>query len=118
MAYKHLELKDRGEVVVAYLLFGSILDQTVIDQVGTELQAAALEASGTRKLLLNFQNVQHMSSAMLGKLMFLHKRCKADKIKLKMCGLSASIMEVFSITKLTKLFDIQKDEASAIAAFG
>ena len=117
MAYKHLELKDRGEVVVAYLLFGSILDQTVIDQVGTELQAAALEASGTRKLLLNFQNVQHMSSAMLGKLMFLHKRCKADKIKLKLCHIAKNPLEVFQITRLDKLFEIHKDSTTAIAAF-
>jgi anti-sigma B factor antagonist len=116
--YKQLELKDRGEVVVAYLKPGSILDQKLIDQIGSELDAAAFEASGVRKLLINFQSVQYMSSAMLGKLVSLNKRCKTDKVKLKFCGISANVMEVFEITRLVKIFDIQKDESAALAAFG
>lgn len=118
MEYSHLDLKDRRDVVVAYLKTGSILEQTMIEKIGGELQAAALEAAGVRKLLLNFQSVQFMSSAMLGKLVLLHKRCKADKIKLKFCGISKSVMEVFEITRLTKIFDIAKDEDSALQAFG
>lgn len=115
--FKHLVLKDRGEVVVASLKSGTIIDQNIIEQIGAELQHAALEASGTRKLLLSFEHVQHMSSAMLGKLMMLHKRCKADKIKLKFCAISSNLMEVFTITNLTRIFDIQKDEACAVDAF-
>jgi anti-sigma B factor antagonist len=115
--YEHLDLMDRGEVVVAHLRAGSILEQGMIDKIGKELEAAAFEASGTRKLLINFQQVQFMSSAMLGKLVQLHKKCKADKVKLKFCGISSKVMEVFEITKLTKIFDIQKDEPAAIAAF-
>ncbi len=118
MEYSHLDLKDRRDVVVAYVKTGSILEQTMIEKIGTELQGAALEASGVRKLLLNFQAVQFMSSAMLGKLVLLHKRCKADKIKLKFCSITSSVMEVFEITRLTKIFDIQKDEAAALESFG
>jgi anti-sigma B factor antagonist len=118
MDYKHLEFKDRDNVVVANLKVGTILDQSLIERIGAELQAAALEAAATRKLVLNFQQVQFMSSAMLGKLVLLQKKCKNDKIVLKMCNISANVMEVFTITKLNKLFDIVKDESTAVGAFG
>ena len=118
MDYKHLDFKDRDDVVVANLKLGTILDQSLIERIGTELQAAALEAAGTRKLVLNFQQVQFMSSAMLGKLVLLQKKCKGDKIVLKFCGISPNVMEVFTITKLNKLFEIVKDETTAVGSFG
>ncbi len=117
MNYKHVELVDRGEVLLTRFKQASILDQAVIDQIGAELMQTALEASGNRKLLLDFQIVNFMSSAMIGKLLQLHKRCKADKIKLKMCSISNNLMEVFKITQLNKLFEIYADEAAGVAAF-
>jgi anti-anti-sigma factor len=118
VAYGQLRLTDQGEVLVVSFVTGTLVDQAVIEQIGKELLDAALEASGNHKLLLNFHGVKFMSSAMLGKLMPLHKRCKADKIKLKMCNITPNVMEVFQITKLNKLFDICGSEADAVAAFG
>ena len=116
--YSQLQLVDRGEVLTVYFKQSSIIDQLVINKIGEELSEVALEAAGNSKLLLNFQTVKFMASAMLGKLLQLHKRCKNDKIKLKMCGIPPEIMEVFKITQLHKVFDIQKDEPTAIDSFG
>ncbi len=63
-------------MLVVSLLAGTLIDQNVIDETGKELLDAAFEACGNHKLVVNF-----MSSAMLGKLMPLHKRCKIDKTK-------------------------------------
>jgi stage II sporulation protein AA (anti-sigma F factor antagonist) len=115
--YTYIELQDAGEVLVVSFNQASILDQMVIDQIGREFDQAGLEASGNRKLLLNFQTVEYMSSAMLGKLIQLHKRCKADKIKLKLCGIAKNPLDVFKITKLDKLFEIHKDAPTALATF-
>jgi anti-sigma B factor antagonist len=117
MQYEHLTLRDRGDVLAVYFKQDSILDQQVIDQIGHEFDRIALEAGSCRKVLLNFEHVKFMSSAMIGKLLTLNKRCTADKIKLKLANVSPNLMEVFKITKLTKLFDIQSDEAAAMAAF-
>ena len=94
------------------------MDQNLIDETGQELLQAAFEACGNHKLVVNFQAVKFMSSAMLGKLMPLHKRCKADKTKLKLCSICPNLMEVFKITNLNKLFEISATEADAVAAFG
>ena len=118
LQYTYLDLKDAGEVLVARFKQASILDQAVIDEIAREFDQAQLEASGNRKLLLDFQAVEYMSSAMLGKLIQLHKRCKADKIKLKLCNISKNPLEVFNITRLDKLFEIHKDVPTALATFG
>lgn len=115
--YIHLDLKDSGEVLVVNFNQTSILDQAVIDQIGQEFEHVALEASGERKLLLNFAKVEYMSSAMLGKLIQLHRKCKADKIKLKLCNIAKNPLDVFKITKLDKLFEVHKDTAAALATF-
>jgi anti-sigma B factor antagonist len=115
--YTFLELEDAGEVLVVRFNQASILDQSVIDQIGRELEQAALEGSGNKKLLINFHAVEYMSSAMLGKLIQLHRRCKADKIKLKFCGIAKNPLDVFKITKLDKLFEIHKDVSTALATY-
>jgi anti-sigma B factor antagonist len=115
--YTFLDLKDAGEVLVVRFKQASILDQVVIDQIGREFEQVGLEASGNRKLLLDFHTVEFMSSAMLGKLIQLNKRCKVDKIKLKLCGIAKNPLDVFKITKLDKLFEIHKDALAAVASF-
>ncbi len=117
MQYQQLILQDRGDVLAVYFKPDSILDQSVIDQIGHEFDRVALEAAACRKVLLNFKNVKFMSSSMIGKLLVLNKKCTADKIKLKLCNVQPSLIEVFKITKLNKVFDIQDDEATALAAF-
>lgn len=117
MNYTHLRLQDHGEVLIAYFQIATITDQSLIEQIGNEFNDVAMEASGNRKLIVNFQGVKFMSSAMLGKLLPLNKRCKTDKIKLKLCNLSPNLMEVFKILNLTKVFDICGTESEAIAAF-
>jgi anti-sigma B factor antagonist len=47
----------------------------------------------------------------------LDKKVKAAKGKMRLCNLRPEIYEVFSITKLDKLFDLTADEADALAPF-
>jgi len=115
--YTYLSLQDAGDVLLVAFLQASILDQAVIDQIAREFGQVELEAASNRKLLLDFRAVEYMSSAMLGKLIQLHKRCKIGKIKLKLCGISKNPLDVFQITRLDKLFEIHKDTAAALAAF-
>ncbi|MDC0937050.1 STAS domain-containing protein [Pirellulales bacterium] len=49
----------------------------------------------------------------MGKLVQLQKKSKEFKVKLKLSSISPDIYEVFKITKLHKVFDIEKDEAAA-----
>ncbi len=105
-----------GEVLVVGFLDSKILDSQRIEQVGRELQDIVPGAIH-KKLLLNFNGVSFMSSAMITKLVMLNKTCKAQSVNLKFCEVSPNVLEVFKITKLNKLFDIQGEEDKALASF-
>jgi anti-sigma B factor antagonist len=68
-------------------------------------------------VLLNFVDVEFLSSAALGKLITLDKKVKAAGGKLKLCNIRPQIYEVFAITKLNKLFEIKDNQDEAVAAF-
>ena len=113
-----LKIRETDDIVVAYLAEAKILDEAKIQKIGDELVAAAEQASRGKKLVISFRGVGYMSSAMIGKLVLLNKRCKKDGIDLKLCDIAANVAEVFKIMKLNKVFDIYKTEEKAIKAFG
>jgi len=108
--------QQNGEILVVGFTDSKILDNQRIEQVGKELQSVVEQATD-KKLLLNFRGVSFMSSAMITKLVMLNKRCKTQGVSLKFCEVSPNVMEVFKITKLNKLFDIQSEEERAVASF-
>jgi anti-anti-sigma factor len=114
----HLNIVERQDVVMVTFNNVKILDESVIRQIGGEFDKLTTEAAAERKLLLNFDRVTFMSSAMIGQIMKLYKQSKADGIALKLCSIEPTIMEVFKITRLDKLLDIRKTEADALASFG
>ena len=114
-ALKTIEDKEH-DLLMVYFTEAKILDDAVIQAIGKELMEATTRAVGG-KILLNFTGVGFMSSAMIGKIILLNKKCKNDKINLKLCGIADNVMEVFKIMRLPKVLDIYPDEAKAIAAF-
>jgi anti-anti-sigma factor len=93
-----------------------ILDETKLEQVARDL-LEVLNKTTEERVILDFRNVKFMSSSMLGKLVLVHKKATEFKAKLKLCSIDPEIRQVFKITKLDKLFDIEPDEAAARAAF-
>jgi anti-sigma B factor antagonist len=93
-----------------------ILDETKLEELGREL-IETLNKTTEERVILDFRNVKFMSSSMLGKLVQVHKKAGEFKVKMKLCSIDPEIRQVFKITKLDKLFDIESDEASARAAF-
>jgi anti-sigma B factor antagonist len=76
-----------------------------------------LGKTNEQQVILDFTPVKFMASSMLSKLVALNKKCQEFKVKLKLCGVSPDIMQVFKITKLNKVFDIQSDEPTARKSF-
>jgi len=68
-------------------------------------------------LVLDFCNVEFLSSAVLGLLIRVSKHVHECNGKIRLCNINPKIYEVFRITQLTKVFDIQKDIDDALASF-
>ena len=90
-----------------------ILDETNIQEIGQEL-FDLVDEEGARNLVLNFESVEYLSSAALGKLITLNKKVRQADGQLKLCAIKPPIFEVFVITKLNKLFDIYETQAAAL----
>jgi len=101
--------RNEGDVLLAYFQDVRITDESRINGLGQELMEL-INSSDHEKIVLNFQNVSFMSSAMIGKLVLFGKQCKTAKIKLRMCNINDNVEEVFSLMKLGKVFDIDKTE--------
>jgi anti-sigma B factor antagonist len=93
-----------------------ILDETKLEQLSRDL-LEMLNKTTEERVTLDFRKVKFMSSSMLGKLIQVHKKAGEFKVKLKFCSIDPEIRQVFKITKLDKIFDIEADEAAARAAF-
>lgn len=113
---RRLEVEDLGDVTVVSFTDRKILDEANIQIIGEQL-FSLVEELGRRKVLLNFGNVEYLSSAALGKLITLNKKLQTANGKLILCNISPTIYEVFEITKLNKLLAICKDEQEALQKF-
>jgi anti-sigma B factor antagonist len=113
---RRLEVEHIGDVTVVNFVDRKILDEQNIQVIGDQL-FGLVEQEGLRKLLLNFGNVEYLSSAALGKLITLNKKLQAVGGRLILCNIDPQIHEVFEITKLDKFFNIQKEEQAALQAF-
>lgn len=113
---RKLEVEDIGDVTVVNFVDRKILDEQNIQLIGEQLFSLVDEA-GRRKLLLNFGNVEYLSSAALAKLITLNKKLHQAGGRLILCNISDQIYEVFEITRLNKLFNIHREEQEALQAF-
>ena len=116
MANERLQISTEGNVTVARFTDHKILDEANIQQLGEEL--SELVTSGQHnKLLLNFERVEFLSSAALGKLISVKKKASQSETALKLCSIRPEIFEVFKITNLDQVFDIADDQDGALGSF-
>lgn len=113
---RRLEVEQIGDVTVVQFVDRKILDEQNIQTIGEQL-FGLVDEEGWKQILLNFANVEYLSSAALGKLITLNKKVQQAGGKLVLCGISPQIIEVFEITKLDKFFKIMKDEQKALQSF-
>jgi anti-sigma B factor antagonist len=113
---RRLEVEDMGDIAVVNFVDKKILDEQNIQMIGDDL-FRLVDELGRKKVLLNFQNVEFMSSAALGKLITLHRKLQGAGGKLVLCKIAKDIQDVFRITKLDKILDIKPDEQSGLQSF-
>ncbi len=111
-----LMVQKDPEVTTIEFLDRNILDEANIQQIGEEI-SRIIDQSGDPKILVSFENVDHMASAALGTLITINNRVRQKDGQLKLANISPQIYEVFVITKLNKLFQIYKTADEARKAF-
>ena len=94
-------------VDVTFVTFNDeeILEERQVKEIEKEIMLV-LEAAKRQNMVLDFSNVQFMTSAFLGLLVKIHKRICEREGFLKLRHINPTIYKVFEITQLTKVFDI------------
>jgi anti-sigma B factor antagonist len=113
---RRIQTTEVGGVNVVSFIDRKILEAPSIQELGEEL-FSLVEQDGYRSMLLDFSNVEFLSSAALNKLIILDKKVKDRGGELKLCNLQPEIREVFVITRLNQLFDIKTTKDEALQAF-
>ncbi len=114
--YRRIQVSEDAGVSVVRFVDKKIVDSATIEQLGEELNSL-VTVEKRNMILLNFEGVEFLSSAALNKLISLNSKVKAAAGRLKLCSLRNEIKEVFTITRLDRVFDLRKTPEDAMAAF-
>jgi anti-sigma B factor antagonist len=76
-----------------------------------------LADKGSKKIVLNLDEVSYVDSSGVGELVKTHTTIRNTGGELKLANLNKRIHDLLQMTRLSTVFDIQKDEASAIESF-
>ncbi|MGD0468183.1 MAG: STAS domain-containing protein [Terriglobales bacterium] len=77
-----------------------------------------LAEKGKKAIVLNLGEVQYIDSSGIGELVKAHTTMRNQGGQLKLTNLNKRIHDLLEMTRLSAVFDIQKDETSAIKSFG
>ncbi|MCA9290504.1 MAG: STAS domain-containing protein [Phycisphaerales bacterium] len=95
------------------------LDRNILDEANILMMADEIyDILCTARhpwLLIDFTNVDHLSSAAIGTLITISNRVRLYEGTLALCSIDRQIMEVFTITRLVKLFHIYETAEQAMA---
>ena len=95
-----------GDVVITFRK-PRMVEENEIRKIEVDVIQLA-ESQPQTKIILDFKNVQFMSSSALGFLVKLQKTIKMGRGSLKLQNMSKSIYDIFKITNLHKVFTIEK----------
>ena len=108
-----LRFDMREGVLTVYLAKVRILDDTTTHEIGEQLMGLVdqAEVDGMR-IVVDCHGVQFMSSAMIGRLLLLHKSAKQRHVPLTFSKISPAVMKVFRVTRLDKVFQCEAEETA------
>ena len=114
--YQRLDVRELGGVTVVRFRDQRITEDCDLEKLGEEL-FHLVEGEHRKKLVVSLASVDLLTSAALGILITLRKKAAARGGDLKLSDLGPELTNVFSVTRLDSLFDIEKDAAHAVAGF-
>jgi anti-anti-sigma factor len=93
-----------------------VLDQNVVEDVGDAL-CDLVDVGGHALVVVDLRGVHRLTSAMVAKLIRLHKKAVGKGGRLVLCNLAPPIVELMKSLRLTQLFHIYGSEQEALQSF-
>lgn len=107
-----MDVKLRNKSGVAILDLAGRMDINASEAINQNVDE--ILNGGGRKMLLNFSQIDFVSSPGLVILVSILKKVRKMQGKIMLCNLQSYVKEVFEVTQLTKVFDVYDDELTAL----
>jgi anti-sigma B factor antagonist len=111
-----LEVEQVGDVTLVKVTQPRILDEEMTEEIGGQLFSLVKDL-GCRKLVLNFDRVERLTSVLLGKLVLLHRKVEDAGGRLILCNIQPRVYEIFELLRLPHVLNIRAGEQQALQAF-
>lgn len=108
-----LNVEKIGDVALVRFTMSRVLDQSNVNQLGEELDEL-IDKYYLVRMVVNFERIHYMSSAVMGKLVNLKRKIEKEKGDLRLCGIDDNIWEIFKIMRFDRIFKVFKSEEEAI----
>ena len=110
-----LAVRQEGDICIVAFNTRKIIDELQIHQIGEAL-SQLVETRTAPKILLDFSQVEHLSSAALSVLITTHRQVADRGGSVVLDNIHPQIYEVFRITQLNKVLSIHKTTQDAVKA--
>jgi anti-anti-sigma factor len=107
-----LIVQESQGIAVVTFADRAIVHEDEVQRVSQELDD--LIEQGKNRIVLDLENIKHLSSQAIGAMLQAHRRCKASGGLLKICGPGQEVDEIFEIMNLRKAVEIYRDQDSAL----
>lgn len=105
--------EQKGDVIILHIK--GRLD--AISSPGTEKRVFECINNGWHKILLDFHNVDYLSSAGMRMLLATTKKLKTLSGKLVVCSVNVNVMDVLKMSGFDHVLDIETNELEALQKF-
>ena len=95
----------------------SLMDPLILEEIGRELYRL-VDDEDRRKLVLDFEKVQYLSSQAIGIILTLNKKLTGSSAggdNLVLCGVGPQLMQLLKVTRLDRILTIKPSQKEAVA---
>jgi anti-anti-sigma factor len=110
---RHLSTEKHGDFIVVHFVEKNIYADLAVGELGDELYEIVRHPD-CLKVVLDFSNVELLSSVTLGKLLSVKKTMAEKGGLLRLCEICDTLRMAFTLTHLDHIFDIRNTVAEAV----
>ena len=110
----HFTVQQIEKFTVVEFITPSLMDPLVLEEIGKELYRI-VDEEDKRRLILDFEKVQYLSSQAIGIVLTLNKKLTALKnSKFVLCGVGPKLLDLLKITRLDRILTVKPTQKEAV----
>ena len=107
---RSMTVEKDGDSLAVLFLDRNISDEVRIMEIGDDLTDVASKIPAGQELVLDFQNVEYLSSAMVGQIVQLRNATERDGVELRVRHVSPTIQAIFKAMHLDNVFRVDNSD--------